>query len=125
MRSAQAGDREAYRALLDDIGPDVRAFLRRTLVDDDDADGAYHDTLLALHRYRHTFKPSRPFEPWLFAIARNVARNHRRQRSVPRSRDVQAAVPPKQATDLDSVSTSEPGRISPPTRAHSGKRSPP
>jgi len=41
---------------------------------------AYQDTFLALHRARHTYQPSRPIEPWLFAIARNVAADHSRRR---------------------------------------------
>jgi hypothetical protein len=28
---------------------------------------------MAFFRARHTYQPSRPLEPWLFAIARNVA----------------------------------------------------
>jgi len=41
--------------------------------------------LLAVHRVRHTYDPRRPFEPWLFAIARFVAVSYfRRQARVRR-----------------------------------------
>lgn len=46
------------------------------------ADDAVQETLVSLHRARHTFDPSRPFAPWLYAIAQNrmidVARRERR-----------------------------------------------
>ena len=81
MARAQAGDRDAYRALLEEIGPVVLGWLRRWLTDPEDLADVYQDTLVHLHRARHTYDPGRPFEPWLFAIARNAAADHgRRQR---------------------------------------------
>jgi len=43
------------------------------------------DVLLALHRHRHTYDPSRPVAPWLYAIARHrlldaVKKRNRRAR---------------------------------------------
>ena len=35
---------------------------------------------MALFQARHTYEPGRPLEPWLFAIARNVAADHSRRR---------------------------------------------
>jgi len=83
MARAQEGDGEAYRALLDDVGPLVSHVLSRRLADPADAQDAYQETFIALHRARHTYQPSRPLEPWLLAIAKNVAadfgrRNRRR-----------------------------------------------
>jgi RNA polymerase sigma-70 factor (ECF subfamily) len=80
MARAQAGDADAYRALLDDVGPAVLSFLSRRIDDRDDLADAYQDTFLALHRARHTYQPTRPIEPWLFAIARNVAADFGRRR---------------------------------------------
>jgi RNA polymerase sigma-70 factor (ECF subfamily) len=37
----------------------------------DGAEDVVQDTLLAIHRARHTYDPDRPFEPWLAAIARH------------------------------------------------------
>lgn len=34
-------------------------------------DDAVQETLLSVHRARHTFDPARPFAPWLYAIAHN------------------------------------------------------
>lgn len=79
MALAQHGDGSAYRALLDDLGPQLTRFLRRRLRDREDLADAYQDTFLALHRARHTYRPLRPIEPWLFAIARNVAADYGRR----------------------------------------------
>lgn len=84
MRLAQRGDATAYRALVDDLTPLLTRFLRRRVRDAEDLADAYQDTFLAMHRARFTYQSSRPLEPWLFAIARNVAadygrRGHRRR----------------------------------------------
>ncbi len=79
MRAVQDGDRESCRALLDDIGPMLMSFLRRRIADRDALEDVYQETLLAFFQARHTYDPSRPFEPWLFAIARNIAADHARR----------------------------------------------
>ena len=48
--------------------------------DDPDLADVYQDTLVHLHRARHTYEPARPFEPWLFALARHSAADHGRLR---------------------------------------------
>src|SRR5947209_440698 len=35
---------------------------------------------MAIFEARHTYEPGRPFEPWLFAIARNIAVDFSRRR---------------------------------------------
>jgi RNA polymerase sigma-70 factor (ECF subfamily) len=85
MARAQAGDQAAYRALLEDVSSELRAFLRRRLRDAHAVEDAVQEVLLTVHRARHTYDPSRPFEPWLMAIARHTAvdafrRDHRRTR---------------------------------------------
>jgi len=76
MERVQQGDGVALRALLDDIGPAVSNFLRRRTADPNEIEDVFQETLLALYQARHTYEPSRPLEPWLFAIARNVAADH-------------------------------------------------
>ena len=80
MACAQSGDREAYRAVLEDVSPLVLSWLRRWLTDSPDLADVFQDTLVHLHRARHTYDPGRPFEPWLFAIARHCAADHARRR---------------------------------------------
>ena len=101
MARAQAGDGEAYRALLDDLGPAVLSFLSRRVADRDDLSDAYQDTLLAMHRARHTYQPSRPIEPWLFAIARNVAADYGRRRRRRVGHEVLMAVLPDRPVEAE------------------------
>ena len=76
MRLAQAGDREAFRELVNDVGPAIMRFLRRRITDPGELEDACQETLLAIYQSRHTYQPSRPVEPWLFAIARYVGARH-------------------------------------------------
>ena len=69
MMAAQAGETSAYRRLLVEVGSWLNAYysrrLPRGMVDD-----AAQEVLLTLHAKRHTYDPSKPFGPWLAAIAR-------------------------------------------------------
>lgn len=96
MARAQQGDGEAYRTLLDDIGPLVAHVLGRRLADPADAEDAYQETFFALHRARHTYEPSRPLEPWLLAIAKNVAADFGRRNRRRALREVLMEVLPEQ-----------------------------
>lgn len=77
MLAARGGDAEAYARLLAEIASELRVFaattLRRTGLEAQDAEDMVQETLLALHLKRHTWDASRPFVPWLRAIARYKA----------------------------------------------------
>jgi RNA polymerase sigma-70 factor (ECF subfamily) len=83
MARALNGDACAYEAALRDIARIVRAYARGRL-GETIADDVVQDTLLAVHRARHTYDPDRPFGPWLMAIAHSrvvdTARRLRRLR---------------------------------------------
>jgi RNA polymerase sigma-70 factor, ECF subfamily len=84
MRAAQDGDRVAYESLLTEVATAVREFVRKRLVNADGLEEVVQDTLLSIHRDRHTYDPQRPFQPWMFAIARHRLFDHtekRRRRS--------------------------------------------
>jgi RNA polymerase sigma-70 factor (ECF subfamily) len=68
LAAAQRGDGRAYRAFLEAILPFARAIARRHLRSDEQIEDAVQDSLLTLHRVRHTYQPGRPVEPWLAAI---------------------------------------------------------
>lgn len=102
MERAQRGDREAYGALLMDITPALASFLRQRIVDPHEREDVVQDTLMALHRARHTYDPSRPFEPWLFSIARHVLVDHFRRRGVRAACEVLVDVLPERGGDGDS-----------------------
>src|SRR5437868_15481458 len=75
MRLAVAGDSSAYHRLLRAITPVLRATAQRGLAragqPTDSSEDIVQEILLAVHLKRHTWDPSAPFGPWLFAIARN------------------------------------------------------
>ncbi|WP_372616810.1 RNA polymerase sigma factor [Falsiroseomonas sp.] len=106
MAAAQAGDARAYETLLRDCLPLLRAICRARLRDPSDAEDAAQDALLTIHRVRHTYDPSRPFRPWLAAIAerRAVDRGRRRGRTSLREVDLEAAMDvatPERAADAE------------------------
>lgn len=70
MQAAQAGDQAAYRRLLAEVAPWIRATAIAMLRDRTEAEDAVQDALLTLHQVRHTFDPTRPFKPWLATVAR-------------------------------------------------------
>jgi len=70
MTQAQDGDRHAYRVLLEDVSPYLRALASRCFGDPSDVEVAVQDVLLAIHMMRNTYDPARPFGPWLVAIAK-------------------------------------------------------
>src|ERR1051326_6581881 len=73
MRSAHAGNAEAYTRLLEEITPRIRQFVRgqRAFLSAADIEDLVQDILISVHAVRATYDPPRPFMPWLFAIARN------------------------------------------------------
>ena len=68
MALGQRGDGEAYAALLRECLPLIRRMARQNGIRPDILDDVVQDTLLTIHRARHTFDPARPFTPWLRAI---------------------------------------------------------
>lgn len=69
MAAAQAGDRRAYEKLLADSVALIRAVARRQGVRPDQLDDVVQETLLTVHRVRHTYDPTRSYDAWLGALA--------------------------------------------------------
>lgn len=84
MAAAQDGDRVAYARLLKALVPVIRVVARRKISDPSLVEDVVQDTLLAIHRVRHTYDPCRPLLPWVTAIASaraiDVLRKERRKR---------------------------------------------
>ena len=81
MARAQQGDRAAYRQLLQETTPYLRSLARRQGIAQDELEDVVQDALLTLHSIRHTYDPTRPFGPWIVAIAcHRIADHKRRQR---------------------------------------------
>ncbi len=65
-----AGDVAAYREFLKTLSTDLRGFFRRRLFRlPEDVEDLVQETLLAVHRQRHTYRPYRPLTAWVHAIA--------------------------------------------------------
>jgi RNA polymerase sigma-70 factor (ECF subfamily) len=70
MEAAQNGHGGAYRRLLAEVSVWLTRYFQRRLPPGE-VDDAVQETLLALHRRRHTYDVQYPFGPWLAAIAKN------------------------------------------------------
>ena len=71
MECAQQGDAPKYESLLAEVAMLVRAFLQARGVPSDCLEDLVQETLISIHKARHTFDPRKPFGPWLFAIAQH------------------------------------------------------
>jgi RNA polymerase sigma factor (sigma-70 family) len=81
MEQAQNGDRQAFQVLFQEIGPVITGFVRRRVRDQTEVEDVCQEALIAVYKSRRTYQPTRPFEPWLFAIVRNVTAEYlKRQR---------------------------------------------
>src|SRR5882724_11223311 len=106
MERLQQGDAHACQELLDNIGPSLTHFLRRRVADPHELEDVYQEVFMAIFEARHTYEPGRPFEPWLFAIARNIAADYTRRRwSRARWEELVAELPARPA---DSSNTAAP-----------------
>ena len=88
MASAQEGDQAAYASLLRECLPMIRRMARQNGVDAGSVDDVVQDTLLTIHRARHTFDPERPFLPWLRAIVQRRGIDVRRRTGRQASREL-------------------------------------
>jgi RNA polymerase sigma-70 factor (ECF subfamily) len=79
LAAAQKGDAAAYRVFLTSVTPFIRAVVRSRRCTDEIND-VVQDSLLTVHRVRHTYEPGRPVKPWLAAIATRRAIDSRRRR---------------------------------------------
>jgi RNA polymerase sigma factor (sigma-70 family) len=88
MAAAQAGDRAAYEALLQDCVPLIRMVAVRRGVGADYVEDVVQDVLLTIHRARQTYDPSRSFDAWLRTIAERRAVDLLRRIGRQRAREV-------------------------------------
>jgi RNA polymerase sigma factor (sigma-70 family) len=91
MARAQDGDRNAYRVLLEDVAPYLRALASRCFDNPSDVEDAVQDVLLAIHVMRNTYDPARPFGPWLVAIANRRIIDRLRRKARDKSREIALA----------------------------------
>ena len=88
MAAAQRGDTETYHKLLEEILPLVSRLVRAKLFDHPSADDVIQNALLSIHRARHTYRPERPFGPWMRTIVRHAVIDAFRDRKRRAAREV-------------------------------------
>ena len=89
MARAQDGDRHAYRALLENMAPYLRALAARCFKSPGDIEDAVQDVLLTVHAVRQAYDPRRPFGPWLVAIANRRIIDRLRRQMRAKSREIE------------------------------------
>ena len=82
--AAQKGDGDAFGTLFAHFEPDVARVCRRLLQSADEARDAAHETFLRARQGLHQYDPSRPFRPWLMAVASHHALDRLRRRRTER-----------------------------------------
>jgi RNA polymerase sigma-70 factor (ECF subfamily) len=81
MARGQQGDAASYRRLLQSITPYLRSLAHRFGLTGPDLEDGVQDVLLTIHSIRHTYDPTRPFGPWLTAVARHRLLDRLRRRT--------------------------------------------
>src|SRR5262245_24407409 len=99
MAAAQRGDAAAYESLLLSLLAPLRAFVRGRGVDADEVEDVVQEIVILIHRARHTWRADRPFDPWMWAIARNASTDALRRLGRERARRDRA--PARSAADGD------------------------
>lgn len=76
-RDARAGSADAFAALVERFRPRLRAYLGRGA--GQEAEDLTQETFLRAYQKLRQYDPSRPFAPWLYAVARSVAATQARR----------------------------------------------
>lgn len=89
MKQAQDGDSLAYAELLAEVSQILKSFLIKRTGTAMAADDIIQETLLAIHGARHTYRPEKPFAPWMFAISQHKLGDYWRRLNRSTQREVQ------------------------------------
>src|SRR5437660_6411653 len=79
-RAARRGDRDAFEALVLRYQRRVFGLSYQHLRDPDEAQDLAQEVFVQLYRNLHKYDPDRPFDPWFWRLAGNVAANYHRRR---------------------------------------------
>ena len=78
MRESLAGDQRAYSVLLQETSRMLRPLLAKRLSFANEVDDLLQEILISIHKARHTYDGSRPYKPWVYAIAKFRLHDHLR-----------------------------------------------
>lgn len=81
MGRSLAGDARAHEEMLRLLAPALRSYFgRRMARAQNDVDDLVQEALIAIHTRRTSYDPSRPFYPWVYAIAKYKLIDHFRRK---------------------------------------------
>ncbi len=81
MAAVQDGDEQAFTALVRRYERPLYGYLRRLVRSNADAEDLFQEAFLRVYAHRRRYKRGRPFRPWLYRIATNLARDGQRYRA--------------------------------------------
>lgn len=81
MADLVSGRDAALSSLMERHGLPIFRFLARVTGNEDDANDLAQETFVRVYRASDRYRPAQSFRTWLFTIAANLARNHKRWRS--------------------------------------------
>jgi RNA polymerase sigma-70 factor (ECF subfamily) len=79
MIAYQAGEWPAFEQLYAALAGELRRYLSSAAPQGGASADLVQEAFLEIHRSRHTYLPPLPVRPWVFGVARNVLRRHRRR----------------------------------------------
>jgi RNA polymerase sigma-70 factor (ECF subfamily) len=104
----QHGDPDAVDELIRRLSPGLLRYLAPAWVPNSDVEDLFQECWMRIHRSRHSYRPSEPVLPWVFAIARHTRLDGYRRRRWREAREVLVANPPENSSRVLSA------RVTPP-----------
>lgn len=83
----QNGESDAVEKLVHTLAPRLWRYFASTHISRSDTEDLLQDCWMRIHRSRHTYRPSDPLLPWVFAIARHTRLDAYRKRRRRESRE--------------------------------------
>jgi len=94
MTRYQNADAAALEEFVMRISPPLLRFFGRSGIGRNDAEDLLQDCWIRIHRSRHTYRPSEPVMPWIYAIARHTRLDaYRKQRRLESREVLVASIP--------------------------------
>jgi RNA polymerase sigma-70 factor (ECF subfamily) len=101
----QQADAAAVEELVTRLSPRLLRFLAWPRLNQGGAEDLLQDCWLRIHRARHTYRPSEPVLPWIFAIARHTRLDGYRKRRRRELRETLVAEVPESAVRATQAAT--------------------
>jgi RNA polymerase sigma-70 factor, ECF subfamily len=101
----QRADASAVEELVNRLSPRLLRFLAWPRLNPHEAEDLLQDCWMRIHRGRHTYRPSQPVLPWIFAIARHTRLDGYRKRRRLESREKLVAEVPEPVATLAASTT--------------------